>query len=216
MSESTYGEPWKREGDWIVDSLGHVPFDGFAGMDLDNHIVACVNALAGLDPEAIQRQLEEREELLEALKSIVSTGEKSLSTLPEDAWLGRVLFGMAKAAISKEVDETDRRFGEWCAKVVKDSAESPPVGFPRGDLACPKCYKCDIELRPHLDLAHCLDCTHTWPLHVVAVQEAEGGSDADQTIRAPCGREPAGVTEVLPADQGSNEEGTNAEPTTAT
>ncbi len=89
---------------------------------------------------------------------------------------GRILKA-ADAVREMKVEQykNDRRFGEWCNKVVKDSAESPPVGFLFGDIVCPKCSMCDIGLRPHLDLAHCNDCNHTWSLHVVSVQEVEGG-----------------------------------------
>ena len=77
----------------------------------------------------------------------------------------------ARAAIAKAEDGDDVRFGEWCKKVMKDIAESPPVGFPCGDILCPQCGKGDVELRPHLNLAQCRDCKHTWTLHVVSIQE---------------------------------------------
>lgn len=85
MTKPQYGEPWRwaEEGDdyWSLDnneggSILTATSDRDGSLSLDvfkadaDRIVACVNALAGREPEAVKQQLEQRDELLEAAKEV--------------------------------------------------------------------------------------------------------------------------------------------------
>jgi len=107
MSEPKYGEPWK----WVTDLD-----DGLDGIVLANlnciahdsdtvslpelhRAVACVNALAGRDPETVKRQLEERDKLLAMCKALVDHERTNryggLAAIPDDCFVA------AKAEIAK-------------------------------------------------------------------------------------------------------------------
>ncbi len=86
MTEPQYGEPWTREGQpatQYILSGGRNACEWIGRPQELNRAVACVNALAGLNPDDVKRRLEERDELLE--------------------WFNRLdhAYALAKAAIAK-------------------------------------------------------------------------------------------------------------------
>ncbi len=79
MSKGEFGEPWVRDGNRILcgnegpgweDFCLEVAEARYANRGL-SRAVACVNALAGRDPEAIAQRLAERDELLAAAKNLL-------------------------------------------------------------------------------------------------------------------------------------------------
>lgn len=101
MNASKHGEPWswneenEHEGfDLLMADGTHIVTVDYwkcevAGVNYGHHIccgdaeadriVACVNALAGQDPETVKRRLEERDELLAAAKSIAEVFVECIS-----------------------------------------------------------------------------------------------------------------------------------------
>ncbi len=70
MTKPQYGEPWRSQGDAVDNVRGCCISHWHGDVARQNRAVACVNALAGLNPEAVKRRLEERDELLGVLKAI--------------------------------------------------------------------------------------------------------------------------------------------------
>ncbi len=73
MSKGEFGEPWEKtkgagHADILMTSQGVIVCETYSHKSarLDERAVACVNALTGRDPAAIQQRLEERDELLAA------------------------------------------------------------------------------------------------------------------------------------------------------
>ncbi len=81
-----------------TDVFGGVAFP-LIGDEDQVRIVACVNALAGRDPETVKRQLEERDKLLAMCKALVDHERTNryggLAAIPDDCFVA------AKAEIAK-------------------------------------------------------------------------------------------------------------------
>lgn len=117
MSEPKYGEPWlktngPRHSDIIKTRTGDIVCEcyGWASGRYDERAVACVNALAGLDPTTVKRRLEERDELLAACKICASSLEL-LALAHED--------GASDAQTWATVDSANRLAKHTIAKAEK-------------------------------------------------------------------------------------------------
>lgn len=67
-SKGEFGEPWSVDDGCIVRQADGVLCVWEGKWQYRRRAVVCVNALAGRDPALVQRQLEERDELLAACK----------------------------------------------------------------------------------------------------------------------------------------------------
>lgn len=117
MTASQHGEPWRSELYPDADIHGKIGFvqdsnDGYlivaecvGQLEQMERIVACVNALAGRNPEDVKRRLEERDELLRVCKAMAEAHEQtSFATLVLDDGAADILmagYDAIKAAIAK-------------------------------------------------------------------------------------------------------------------
>ncbi|KKK51153.1 hypothetical protein LCGC14_3117840 [marine sediment metagenome] len=95
------GEPWRKtingdpslladNGDIACECSRYHKDKGYA-----ERIVACVNALAGLNPDDVKRRLEERDELLAACKLLIGSNVVVVCPINQDA------IPLIRAAIAK-------------------------------------------------------------------------------------------------------------------
>ncbi len=106
MSKGEFGEPWYFEDGEVYtvddDQVLTGTFCGARlGADWRDRAIACVNALAGRDPAAIEQRLAERDELLAAAKGMLIAIDKGGPDLDRDRQPIDDAYDLAKAAIAK-------------------------------------------------------------------------------------------------------------------
>lgn len=78
MSKGEFGEPWAifdSKSMIVVDRNNRLVSESWSRPTERQRAVSCVNALAGRDPALVQRQLEQRDELLAAAKIMLALPE---------------------------------------------------------------------------------------------------------------------------------------------
>ena len=99
-SKGEFGEPWADStGNYSLIN-GRMALNTVNGaQELKHRAVACVNALAGRDPALVERQLEQRDELLAVAKALVDDERANRNV--GVAGICDDCFVAAKAAIAK-------------------------------------------------------------------------------------------------------------------